>query len=424
MWAGNPDPGRGLGVVPPRPRLGSTAGEHGISLIEIVVAMAVLGTIMSGLALSMSVDYKAIALARTRQVAEAAANKRLEEFRDVDYATLALASQPTRSADPSNPDSFVSQSGATYDVTGAGQVEDLVVAAPTGPVVHLEQNVTVGDTVMDVYRYVTWVDVTGVPGTHDAKRLTVVIRFRAAAPGGTARLLRESVLLTPGTVSVGASVVTTTTSTTTTTLPPTTTTTIPATTCGSFTLAGASPATTGFTATTAVTITMSLGSCGSSVLVNFSNDGGQTWGPDFAYSSSKKTTAWTLANGDGTKTVSGRLRNGTAGSPKLLAAKTIMLDTTRPTTPASFTRTATCSGSNRTVVLTWSTAGDANLVGYRVYRSVNGAAFALLSTITTTTTSNTYAKANVVSYYVTAYDKAGNVSDATATITLTQNQCS
>ncbi len=423
MWAGNPDPGREPGVSP-RPRLGSTPSEHGLSLIEIVVAMAVLGTIMSGLALSMSVDYKAIALARTRQVAEAAANKRLEEFRDVDYATLALASQPSASADPADPDSFLSQSGAQYDVTGTGQIEDLIVATGTGPVVHLEQNVTIGDTVMDVYRYVTWVDIAGVPGTHDAKRLTVVVRFSATAPGGTARLLRESVLLTPGTVSVGASIVTTTTSTTTTTMPPTTTTTIPATTCGTFTVAGASPATTGFTATTAVTITMSLGSCGSNVLVSFSNDGGRTWGPDFAYSSSRRTTAWTLANGDGTKTVSGRLRNGAAGSPKLLTARTITLDTTRPTTPASFTRTATCSGSNRTVVLTWSTAGDANLVGYRVYRSVNGAASTLLSTITTTTTSNRYAKAALVSYYLTAYDRAGNVSNATATITLTQNQCS
>src|SRR4051812_29461064 len=144
------------------------SAEDGVSLIELVVAMAVLSTIMSGLALSLSVDYKAIALARSRQVAEGVANKQLEEYRDVGYSTLALASQPVRDGDTTNPDSFVSTSGAQYDITGAGTNEDLIVVPTTGPVVHLEQNVTVGTTVIDVYRYVTWVDLAGVAGTHNA----------------------------------------------------------------------------------------------------------------------------------------------------------------------------------------------------------------------------------------------------------------
>jgi prepilin-type N-terminal cleavage/methylation domain len=424
MGALHPNRRRGLGPAPRR-RLPSNPDERGISLVELIVAITVMAIIMSGLALSLSVDYAAVALARTRGVAEAAANKRLEEFRDVDYASLALTSQPTKSADTTNPDSFVSSSGATYDVYGNNQTEDLIVAAGTGPVAHLESNVTIGTTVIDIYKYVTWVDVSSIPGAHNLKRLSIVVRYQTMPRGGATRFLRESVVLSPGTVSVGASAVTTTTTTTTTIPPVTTTTTLPATACGSFTVTGASPATAGFTGTTTVTLTMSLGSCGTSVIVNFSNDAGATWGADFAYSSTKTTTAWTLTDGDGLKTISARLRNGAAGSPKSLASKTITLDTVIPTTPVSFTRTASCSGTNRTVVLNWSTAFDTNLVGYRVYRSTDGVTYTLLSTVATLTASNKHSKSlTSVRFYVIAYDKTGNTSNATTTITLAQNQCS
>lgn len=423
MRAAQPDRRRRLGPVPCL-RAPNSSDERGISLVELVVAMAVLGIIMSGLALSLSVDFKSVALVRSRQVAEAAANRRLEEFRDVDYAALALLSQPVPSSDSTNPNSFVSKDGLRYDVTGTGQNEDLIVAVGTGPVVQIEPAFTIGATVLDIYRYVTWVDIASVPGTHDVKRLSVVVRYHTAPGGGTARMLRESVLLTPGTVSTGASTVTTTT-TTTTTLPPTTTTTLAGTTCGSFTLSAASPATAGFSATTTVTITTSLAGCGTSVLMNFSNNGGGTWGSDFAYSSSAKTTSWTLSTGDGVKTVSARLRNGAAGVPKLLASQNITLDTIAPTAPNPLTYAASCSGSNRTVVLAWTTAFDTNLVGYRVYRSTDGVTYSLLSSTTTRTASNTHSKTLAsVSFYVTAYDSAGNTSNATNTIILGQNQCS
>src|SRR6476661_1530146 len=109
-----------------------------MTLVELMVAMSILAIVMSGLALSIGVDYKAVALARARQVAESVANQRLEELRDVDYDTMALSSQPVHSPDPTNPDYFVSTSGVNYDVTGTGQNEALIVDSPDGPVDHIE----------------------------------------------------------------------------------------------------------------------------------------------------------------------------------------------------------------------------------------------------------------------------------------------
>ena len=102
-----------------------------MTLVELMVAISILAIVMSGLALSIGVDYKAVALARARQVAESVANQRLEELRDVDYDTMALSSQPAHSTDTTNPDYYVSTNGVNYDVTGTGQNEALIVDTPT-----------------------------------------------------------------------------------------------------------------------------------------------------------------------------------------------------------------------------------------------------------------------------------------------------
>ena len=399
--------------------------QTGMSLVELMVAVAVLALIMSGLALSIGVDYKAVALARQRQVAEAAANKRIEELRDVDYDSMALDTQPVHNPDPTNPDYYVSTSppGVNYDVTGTGQNEELIVEPGVGGVTHLEPSYQVGTTVVDVYQYVTWVDDPGIAGTQNLKRLSVVVQYHAVPFVGGMKFLRESVVLTNGTVALGASSITTTTSsTTTTTIPSTTTTT--ASTCGSFSVAGSSGGSVGYTSSTTVTITMALSTCGGNIVANFSNDGGTTWGPDVAYSSSSTNVAWTLTPGDGSKTISGRA-SSSSGTPWSLSPQSMILDTTAPTKPGGFARTVSCSGSTRTVTLSWTASSDPYLVGYHVYRSTDGVTWVLLNSTTGLTYTNTNSKSlTSVRYYVTAYDAAGNSSSATSTISLAKNQCS
>ena len=396
-----------------------------MTLIEVMVAVAVLSLVMSGIALSIGVNFKAVSLARARLVAEAAANKRLEELRDVDYSSMALSSAPVHSTETDDPDYWVSTDGTTYDVDGEGLVETLIVAAGTGPITHLESPVTIGTTVVDIYQYVTWVDDPGIPGAQNLKRLSVVVKYHSVPTVGGSRLLRESVILTPGTVSLGASA-TTSTSTTSTTSSSSTSTTTTAASCGSFSVAGSTGATVGYSASTTVTITMNLSSCTfGATIANFSNDGGATWGPDVAYSSTSPTVAWTLTSGEGTKTISGRARWWSGGTPWSLPAQSIILDTVSPTTPGSFARTVSCSGSNRTVNLSWSASTDLYLVGYHVYRSTDGATWSLIGSTSALTYSNTHSKTlTSTRFYVTAYDAAGNNSNATSIITLSKNQCS
>ena len=394
-----------------------------MTLVELMVAVSILAIIMSGLALSIGVDYKAVALSRARQVAESVANKRLEELRDVDYTSMALPSALVHSTDSTNPDYYVSTNGANYDVTGAGQNEVLVVAS-TGGVQHLESPVTVGTTVVDVYQYVTWVDDPSISGTQNLKRLSVVVQYHTIPTLGGVKMFRESQVFSPGSVSLGASATTTTsTSTTTTTSSTTSTTTAPGS-CGSFSVAGSSGASGGYTSSTTVTITMALTGCGAAI-ANFSNDGGVTWGADVTYSSTTPTVAWTLTGGNGTRTISGRERNGSSGTPYSMTSQSLILDTTAPTTPGSFAESASCSGSTRNVTLSWVASTDTYLVGYRVYRSTDGVSWVLLgSTASQSYADSTSKTLTSVRYYVTAYDSAGNNSSASSTITFAKNQCS
>ncbi len=395
-------------------------GETGMTLIELVVAMTLLSLVMTALFASIGVSLKAVQLARARQVAEAAANKRLEELRDVDYPQLALASMPVESGDSENPDYFVS--GTSYDVTGESDFEPMIVeTSPPGPVAHIESPVTVGGTTLDVYQYVTWVDDPDISGTENLRRVTIVVLYHNVAVKGTSHILRESMVFTPGSVTLGSSASTTTT--TTSPSSSTTTTTVPPGGCGSFGVSGGGGNEVGFTATTTVTVTMSLSACGPTIYANFSNDG-TTWGPDLLYDSSNPSTAWTILGGDGTKAISGRARDGISGTPWVLAERTIILDTTAPTTPGALTRTVTCSSSNRTADLSWSSSTDSHLSGYRVYRSTDGASWQIIASTTGTSASNTHSKTlTTVRFYVKAYDKAGNESDATNTISLSKNQC-
>jgi hypothetical protein len=128
--------------------------------------------------------------------------------------------------------------------------------------------------------------------------------------------------------------------------------------------------------------------------------------------------------GDGTKSIIGRARNA-AGTTWSIGSQSVILDATNPTIPGTLSRTVTCSGTNRTVNLAWGTSTDTHLVGYRVYRSTDGVSWAIVSSTTGLTASDTNAKSlTSLRFTIAAYDRAGNESTTSNVVTLAKNQCS
>lgn len=396
--------------------------------------MMILAIVAGGFAVTMALGLRTVAMARQRQTASDLGTARIEHVRSVPYTRVALSSQPVHSNDAGDPDYLVSNDGSSYDVDGKGNLEPLVVDTANGDVLHFEDPVQVGATVMKIYQYVTWVDDAGISGTQNYKRVTAVIQYKAPSVTGVSRIVRSSSLFTTGNVIVGGTT-TTSVATTTTTTAATTTTTVPATTTtvlcpgdstaptGSFNLSGSAGSDAGYTGASSITVATSLTDSCSPIQFRLSNDN-STWGSWVTYDSLNPTVSWALSAGDGSKTVWLEAKDGKSNTATFSAA-TITLDTTKPTTPSSFTRTMSCSGSNRTVNLFWGASSDANFAGYRVYRSTDAVTWSAVTTTSALSYTDTHKKSlDSVRYYVVGYDRAGNESLATATISLSKNQCS
>ena len=171
--------------------------DDGFTIVELMAALSVLAIGFMSLAAALGIGFKQITLGRQRQTATEIGNARIEHLRNVPYASVAMSSAPTRSTDIDDPDYYISLDDTQYDVTGDGDFEDLIVDTGIGQVLHLEDPVTVGATIMSVFQYATWAD-----QANSVKRLTVVVVYRPTAITGTARMVRVSSLFTPGTVTI------------------------------------------------------------------------------------------------------------------------------------------------------------------------------------------------------------------------------
>lgn len=405
--------------------------EGGFTITELIVALSILSVAFFALAGSASIGLRIVAEGRQREAATEIANGRLEHLRDIPYTELALSVTPTHSMDAKNPDYFVSTDNTRFD-PGTGTYEDLDLDTANGQVPHIESPVTVGPIVYSVYQYVSWVDdPVGGSTTHDYKRVTVVAFYNTPVNTGRPRSVTVSAFFTPSGIvisgsSSGATVGTSPSSTPTPTPTPTPTgpctgdTTAPT---GDFSILSGAGAVAGYSASTSVTLKPAPVDGCTPITEAFSNDV-STWGSSVTYDSTNPSITWTVPAGDGTKNIWAKFTDG-ATNAATFGPHSIILDATAPTQPGTLTRTVSCSGSNRTVNLTWGVSTDTNLLGYRLYKSTNGGSYTAITTTSTLTTSDTDKKSlDSVSYKVVGYDKAGNESTTSNVISLSKNQCS
>lgn len=402
------------------PRERPADAEAGFTTVELMAALSIMAIGFFALAGALGFGLRQITLSRQRQTATEIGNARIEHLRNVPYDAVALTTQPLHVDDPENPDYFVSADNTQFDVTGDGDYEDLIVDDAGGQVLHLEDPLQVGTVTMEVWQFATWFD-----QPNNVKRLTVMVVYKPQVLGPS-RMIRASTFFTPGSVTIegsqaganqGGGV-------------PTSVPTAAPTTCasdtsgpsGDFTILSTSGQQ-GYTSSTSVNLSMSLTDPCSPITVQFSNDGA-AYSNIITYDSANPSVSWTLMPVDGTKTVWMRASDAN-GNISIFDPKSIVLDSQSPTVPGTLSRTVSCSGEDRTVTLAWGTSTDTNFSGYRIYVSTNSGSWTVLSTTSLLTETTTNKKTlDSVRYYVEGYDKAGNKSDATNTVSLSKNQCS
>ncbi len=403
-------------------------GEAGFTIVELMAALSVLAIGFLSLAGAMGLGLRQVGLARQRQSAAEIANARLEHLRNLPYDVVALTTQPVHNSDSEDPDFNVDAGGQYYDVPGPAGQEELIVDSVNGQLLHFEDPVSVGATEMKVYQYATWVDDPDVAGSENYRRVSVVVLFKFPSVEGVPKIVTASAFVTPQTVMVNGTTATPQAGAS--SSPSSSPTSTPGASCsgdtnapsGDFSISSGSGSETGYTASTQISLDVGVTDPCTPLTAQFSNDS-TTYGATSTITSNPESIVWTVPSGDGTKSIWGKFRDGN-GNVTVVGPQTVVLDTTVPSTPGTLTYTTSCAGSNRTVNLSWGASTDTNFHGYRIYRSVNNAAWEALGTVSTTTYSDTHAKhLDSVRYYVVGYDKAGNESNASNTVSLNKNQC-
>lgn len=389
------------------------------------MAVTILGLLAGGLATSTNAGMSLVAVSKARQTATQVGSRWMEEARSTPYGALGLPTASTFESGVNNPDASVGNGGTTY-TSGAGNESLVFVAAISGVAHHEHDQLNGVDYAM--YRYVTWVTQNGT--SQAFKRVTVVVQWAGKTTTGQPNRVTMGTLI--GAEGLGWTGSTTTTfapAPTTTTTAAATTTTTTSTECTSstttpsvtMTILAGTGSNQGYTSSSNVTLSMSTASPCRATEMQFSNDDVtySTYGP---FSTSK---VWTLAAGNGNRTLYGRFRSSNGKTTKLTA--TVRVDGTVPTTPGSFTLSKLTSPKQ--AKLTWTAATDNDtLVGYFIFRKQdNAATFQNMSpgvSAPCSTSPCQFIDGDVnsnksYSYYVVAYDAAGNQSAQTATLQVT-----
>ncbi len=193
--------------------------ERGFTMVEALVAGSVLAVGLFAIAQALTFGLNTSGLARQRTAAQTMAERQIELARTLNYdnvvlcgTTECLTSNPVNhSSDPDDPDHWI-QDGTppSYDSDGDGPLpyEPLIIQDANPSLLHYQTSLQQGNTSFTVYTYVAWVDAaadgTGAldnpdgngdevaEGTHDQKRVTVVVTWESLATGAASQLKMTS----------------------------------------------------------------------------------------------------------------------------------------------------------------------------------------------------------------------------------------
>ncbi|MGH2554453.1 MAG: type IV pilus modification PilV family protein [Actinomycetota bacterium] len=171
--------------------------EEGITLVEVIAALAVMAVVMLALAASMIRGYATLRTAKQFQQATSLGNQGIESARDLDYETLAMVDADL---DPTTDTEIVTTCGSLgagkfFDPDGTGPLncERLVYSAAGGAIDDHQVDQTVGNESYTISRYVTWVDADSQGGTgEDYKRVVTIVDWTT---GTTPRTFHASTLV-------------------------------------------------------------------------------------------------------------------------------------------------------------------------------------------------------------------------------------
>lgn len=409
------------------------ADQGGFTLIEVIVAMALFVVTASALAVGSGGGLRMIGTSSGRQGATQLASREMERLRAAPYETIGHDPLATEwDSDPESPDAGLDATRMSFKVPlDNGAVEPLVV---TGTVAHRGAAAERGFR-FQLYRYITWPTVE-----RDHKRVTIVVVWNGTDAMGRRNRVAFSSLYAPGSIGWGGTSTTTPVTVapvledTSVTNPVTTPTPVctepldltpPA--IDEFRVTGGTGTLVSHTASNTLNLKVTLVDICLPLTVQFSTDGGLTWSSWEPYAGLHLLTVPLL---EGEVTVAMRAADAN-GNISAAQDASVIIDTTRPTTPGGFTAVPSVGNTAR---LSWLASTDPNppygtVAGYRVWRRLGSTGeFTVVKEISglsgpgsCTTLSCSWvddtrsrAATSTYTYFMTAFDAAGNQSAATA----------
>ncbi len=462
-----------------RRRLSSLREDDGVTIIEVVVASALMLVAVLGVIGSMGAGMGLVGHSRQRSSGTGIAQEKLERARNTPYDNLSVFPQVDFNPDAGHPDHAVIEGDPATESDDQYQLPDsacptppcaaeplIIGSAAGGGISHIEDPYELANTEFIVHQYVTWVaDVVDtepdIPGVQSYKRVAVVVTWKFPVYSGPRHTVVESTFVSDGTVAIpSASPGATASPTPAPTAPP----------GGGGTLGPEGPL--GFPTGLPPAPAGATGSCTGGAPVIDSVDllagsGGYVLSPSidlrftahdpnctllWLFMTNKPASSdcldpsgyaevqdfeldatgaplplnvsWPVSSADGPKTICAVVQDD-AGHVSQAWAVNVVLDGTPPTVPGDFTATScTKPGNDRTVFFGWQPSTDTNLVGYRLYRSIESGAWELRAQTDQLTISDTSLKSySSVQYKVLAHDKAGNQSLDPPILSYAKNQC-